>query len=186
MYEYIGGLTPAVPGFKVANITPQPTMKFRHFNSSMTTSAGKYVSNWKIAEDGTVTIEVEVPFNGRANIVLPRFSKAGLKVTGLDASEISDEGKVTASAGHYEFSYTPSEDYRCVYSPQTRLLELENDSEVMELLKKELPAAFGVIKSHNKELGNHTLGELPYLFFMGFTPELVNPINEKIFAMRRW
>ncbi|MBO6128189.1 MAG: family 78 glycoside hydrolase catalytic domain [Pseudobutyrivibrio sp.] len=186
MYEYIGGLTPAVPGFKVANIAPQPSMKFRHFNSSMTTSAGKYVSNWKIAEDGTVTIEVEVPFNGKANVTLPRFSKNGLRVTGCDDAEISDEGKVTVPAGHYEFSYTPSEDYRCVYSPKTRLLELEADEEVMALLQKELPAAFGVIKSHDKEMGNHTLGEIPYLFFMGFTPELVNPINEKIFAMKRW
>ena len=76
----------------------------------------------------------------------------------------------------------PSSDYRCVYGPETRLSELEQDEEVMALLQKELPAAFGIIKGHDKEMGNHTLAEIPYLFFLGFNPEMVNPVVEKIYA----
>ncbi len=186
MYEYIGGLTAAEPGFKVANIKPLPSMKFRYFNCSMTTAAGKYTSNWKIAENGIITIEVSVPFNGKANVTLPRFSKEALTVEGCDASEISEDGLLTVGAGHYKISYMPSEDYRNIYGPHTRLCELAKDEEVMSLLKEKLPAAFGVIMAHDKEMGNHTLGEIPFLFFMGFSPELVNPINEQIFNMKRW
>ena len=186
MYEYIGGITPAMPGFTVANICPQPSMRFRHFNTSMITATGKYVSNWKINQNGLITIEIEIPFNGKANVQLPRFSSEKLSADGCDGSTIAADGRITLLAGHYKISYMPSEDYRYVYNPDTRLSELENDSEVMALLKEQLPAVFGVIASHDKEMSNHTLAELPFLFYLGFSPEVVNPINEKIFAMKRW
>lgn len=186
MYEYIGGIKPAEPGFKVANIAPMPSMRFRYFNSAITTVSGKYVSNWKIAEDGMLTVEVEVPFNGAANVTLPRFSKEQLNCKGCVTADISEEGCITLSAGHYEISYMPSHDYRSIYSPQTRLAELEGDEEVMEILKEKLPVAYGIIVSHDKEMANHTLAELPYLFFLGGTPETVLPVTEKIFALKRW
>ena len=56
----------------------------------------------------------------------------------------------------------------------------------MELLKEKLPASYGIIVSHDKEMANHTLAELPYLFFLGGTPDTVLPVTEKIFAMKRW
>jgi len=62
MYEYIGGIHSTTPGFKTVTIAPQPIMKFRYFNSSITTASGKYVSNWKIGEDGVITLNISVPF----------------------------------------------------------------------------------------------------------------------------
>lgn len=149
MYEYIGGIKPAEPGFKVANIAPVPSMRFRYFNSAITTAAGKYVSNWKIAEDGKLTVELEVPFNGAANVALPRFSRERLNITGGNV-DITDDGKATLPAGHYEISYMPAQDFRNIYSPQTRL------------------------------------AELPYLFYLGGTPETVLPVTEQIIALKRW
>ncbi|WP_442863379.1 alpha-L-rhamnosidase C-terminal domain-containing protein [Butyrivibrio sp.] len=63
-------MTPHVAGFRVADICPQPSMRFRHFNTCMTTAGGRYVSNWKIAEDGMLTLNIEVPFNAKANVNL--------------------------------------------------------------------------------------------------------------------
>ncbi|WP_027204811.1 alpha-L-rhamnosidase [Butyrivibrio fibrisolvens] len=186
MYEYIGGITPHEAGFKVADICPQPSMRFRHFNTCMTTASGRYVSNWKIAEDGTLTLNIEVPFNAKANVTLPRFSKEKLSVSGFDASIINDDGKVTLDAGTYEISYMPCHDYRCIYSENTRLSELAGDKEVLDLLKKDLPQAYGAIEKKDKEMGNLTLGTLPTLFYMGFKPEVVNKVNDKIFALKRW
>ncbi|MCR5468888.1 MAG: glycoside hydrolase family 78 protein [Lachnospiraceae bacterium] len=186
MYEYIGGLRPAKAGFREATIAPQPDMKFRYFNSSITTAAGKYVSDWKIAEDGTFSLHVEVPFNGVAHVTLPRYSALGLCTTGIESSEITADGRVDLPAGSYDISYKPSSDYRCVYGPQTRLLELGNDEEIMTMLENELPSAYGVIKSGDKEMGNVTLGALPFLFFMGFNPEMVKPVAEKIYKTLRW
>jgi alpha-L-rhamnosidase len=173
-------------GFKKAIIAPQPSMRFKFFCASLNTASGLYASDWKIAEDGLFTLKIRVPFNGMADVVLPRFSTDKLKANGFDASAIDKEGKLELGAGCYEISYMPSEDYRKLYSPATRLSELENDTEVMELLKKELPQAYGIITKHDKENGNLTLGELPFIFYMGFTPELVNPVTDKIYNIVRW
>ncbi len=186
MYEYIGGIRPACPGFKKAIIAPEPSIKFRYFNSSINTAAGRYVSNWKIAEDGLLTLNIEIPFNGKAEVILPRFSTNQLKVTGLSNADIDETGKVELGAGNYEISYMPAEDFRKIYSVNTRLQELEADDEVMAILEKELPAAYGIIKSHDKENATLTLGEIPFVFYLGFTPELVNPITEKICNIIRW
>ncbi len=186
MYEYIGGIRPAEPGFKKAMIAPQPSMRFKFFCASLNTASGLYTSDWKIAEDGLFTLNIRVPFNGKAEVVLPRFSTNRLKANGIDISAISVEGKLELGAGCFEISYMPSEDYRKLYSPATRLSELENDTEVMELLKKELPQAYGIITKHDKENGNLTLGEIPFIFYMGFTPEKVNPVTDKIYNIVRW
>lgn len=184
MYEYIAGISAAAPGFREANIAPNPTMKFRYFNTKINTAAGLYACNWKIEQDGKLVLNIEVPFNGKANLTLPRFSANELK--GIDAALVSDDGKATLTAGSYEISYMPSEDYRAVYSPATRLGELASDDEVMELLKEKLPAAYGIIASRDKENMNTTLQELQFLFFMGFSPETVNPVTEKIYKLNRW
>ena len=186
MYEYIAGIKPKTAGFKKAVIAPQPTVKFRSFRAKMTTAAGKYISDWSISQDGIFTLKVEVPFNGKAEVILPRFSQDSLQVSGFDKSQISSEGVVELSAGCYEISYMPSEDFRCIYSPNTRLLELKDDEEIMNLLQKEAPALYGIIRSGDKEMGNNTLATVPYLFFLGVNPEMMEPINEKIYNAKRW
>ena len=87
----------------------------------MITAGGRYVSNWKIAEDGMLALNIEVPFNAKANVTFPRFYKEKLSVSGFDASIINDDGKVTLDVGTYEISYMPCHDYRCIYSENTRL-----------------------------------------------------------------
>ena len=186
MYEYIGGIRPMAPGFKKAVIAPEPSMRFRYFNTEMTTAAGKYVSNWKIAKDGIFTLKLEVPFNAEAEVRLPRFSREGIKVNGFDEAVIKDDGTVVLGAGSYEISYIPSRDYRCVYSPDTRVSELSGDEEILKLLEKELPSVYGMIKCGDKENGNHTLGELPFLFFLGIDPAAAKPVLEKIYSTKRW
>lgn len=186
MYEYIGGIRPAEPGFKEAIIAPNPSMKFRFFNTSMTTAAGRYVSDWKIAKDGTFTLKLEVPFNAKAQVSLPRFSKEGLAVSGLKKSDIKKDGTAYLEAGSYEISYMPSSDYRCVYGPDTRLSELASDKKIMKLLEKELPKVYGMISSGDKENGNLTLGQLPHLFYLGIDPKAAKPVLDKIFSMVVW
>lgn len=186
MYEYIGGIRPDEPGFKEVIIAPNPSMKFRSFNTSMTTAAGRYVSDWKIAKDGTFTLKLEVPFNAKAQVSLPRFSKEQLAVSGLKKSDIKKDGTAYLEAGSYEISYMPSSDYRCVYGPDTRLSELASDKKIMKLLEKELPKVYGMISSGDKENSNLTLGQLPHLFYLGIDPKAAKPVLDKIFSMVVW
>ncbi|ORX78381.1 hypothetical protein BCR32DRAFT_328587 [Anaeromyces robustus] len=186
MYEYIGGIRSSSPGFKTAIIAPEPIMKFRYFNSKIITASGKYESNWNIAEDGILTLNISVPFSGKADVTLPRFSTSKLNATGINVNEIKEDGTVTLLAGDYEISYMPSSDYRKIYGPETRLLDLADDDEVMELLQKELPIAYGIISGRDIELGYETLGSLPYQYFYGFVADEVYPVLEKIYNMSRW
>lgn len=168
-YAYIAGIRSAEPGYRSAVIAPEPCMKFRYFNCTYDSACGRYVSNWKIAEDGTFTLHVEIPFGCKARVTLPRCDRT-----------------VTLAAGSYDFSYMPLKDYRRIYDENTRLCEVAQDAEVMEILKEMLPVAYGIIQSRDKENENLTFGELGNLFFMGFTPELVAAATNKIYGLLRW
>ena len=171
-YAYIAGIRATEPGYRKAIIAPTPDMRFRYFNCSYDSAYGKYVSNWSIAKDGTFSLHVEIPFNCEAQVVLPRYSKG--------------DGVMTLTAGSYDFSYMPSKDYRKRYDANTRLLEVAEDAEVMEILREKLPAAFGMIMGRDKENGNLTFGELGFMFFMGFHPQLVAEATKDIYEMIRW
>lgn len=182
-YAYIAGIRPAEPGYRRAVIAPEPSMKFRFFNCSYNSASGKYVSNWKIAEDGTFSMHVEIPFGCEAVVTLPRCS--GKNVQGIDAA-VGADGSAVLSAGVYDFSYTPTRDFRRIYSPATRLGELAGDAEAMAILKEDLPNAYGMILGQDVENMNLSLGELSHMFFMGFAPEAVERATEKICALIRW
>lgn len=183
-YAYIAGIRAAEPGYRRAVIAPEPSMKFRYFNCSYDSVSGRYVSNWKIAEDGTFTMHVEIPFGCEADVRLPRCD--GKAVAGAEGLAVGEDGCVTLAAGAYEFSYTPTEDFRRIYTASTRLGELAGDEEAMEILKEDLPQAYGIIESQDKENMNLSLGELGFMFFMGFNPEMVEKAAKKLYALVRW
>lgn len=196
-YEYIAGIRTLEPGFKHVIIAPLPSMKFRYFNCSYNSVYGKYVSNWKIAENGHFTLYVEIPFNCKADVVLPRYAASEAKVFAAEKTgealkdvsgilSITEDGKVTLDSGVYEFCYIPSKDYRMIYDNTTRLGEVCQDTEVMAILQKDLPQAYGIIMTQDKENLNLTFGELGYMFFMGFTPEMVERATEPIFKLIRY
>lgn len=183
-YAYIAGIRASEPGFRKAVIAPMPSMRFRYFNCVYNSVCGKYVSNWKIAEDGNFSLYVEIPFHCEAEVTLPRYNKSGMK--GAEGLEISDDGKVNLGSGRYEFTYQPIKDFRLIYDENTRLDEVAWDEEVCAILKKQLPAAYKILISNDKENRNLTFGELKHMFFMGFEPEQVAAAEEKIFAIKRW
>lgn len=197
-YAYVAGIRAAAPGFRKAIIAPEPRMKFRYFNCTYDSACGKYVSNWKIAEDGTFTMYVEIPFNCEAEVVLPRYNGEPISISTdagnlldnyeylLHESEISTDGRMYLDAGKYKFLYKPINDFRNVYGPETRLAEVADDPEVMAILKEELPVAYGIIMSGDKENMNLCFGALGHMFFMGFVPEVVEKVSKKIYSLKRW
>lgn len=192
MYKYIGGLRPLEPGFSRALIEPKPDMRFRYFHCSYDSASGNYVSNWEIGEDGTFRLHVEIPFACEARVVLPRCrsEKAPFAKDLEEAAEglISweEHGVAVLAAGSYEFAYMPTKDYRKIYGPGTRLSEVAKDPEVMEILKEELPAAYEIIETQDKEKLELYFGELPELFYFGFTPETVDAATKRIYHLIRY
>lgn len=201
LYTYAGGLRAGEPGWRSAVIAPVPDMRFGRFFCSYDSVCGKYVSDWEIKEDGVFVLRVEIPFGCTAKVILPRCDGSNVAVcersrAGGETEEtaawkrveyrIGADGGVTLAAGAYEFSYLPLRDFRRIYDETTRLLELAGDREAMEILREELPAAYGMVTGGDKENGNLALGELGGMFFLGFTPEAVARATERICALTRW
>ena len=84
--ECVAGIQPAEPGFKRATIQPMPVGDLEWVKAERKTPYGRLASAWK-KEGGTLKLDVEVPPNTTATIVLP-------------AGNISEDGKpILESAG---------------------------------------------------------------------------------------
>lgn len=70
LFEKVAGLTPLEPGFAKSRIAPMPDGKLEHAAAWHLTPYGKLASGWWL-KDGVMTLEVSVPCNTTALVVLP-------------------------------------------------------------------------------------------------------------------
>jgi alpha-L-rhamnosidase len=70
MYGEMAGIRPIEAGFRKALIQPHPDKRLSRLSCEINTASGLYRSNWKYNEDGSVSYEIEVPFNAEADFVL--------------------------------------------------------------------------------------------------------------------
>ena len=167
VYRRIAGINETEAGFRSVRFAPQLNPKLSYVNYTYDSVSGKYVSNWRINPDGTVTVHFEVPFGCTAFALLP----------GTDGEEIA------LKAGVFEKTYQPKRDYRKLYTMDTRLEELRDDERAMEILKTELPLAYSMVMGGDPESLSMSLNELQFMFFMGFNPQMVSAAAEKLFPL---
>ena len=168
-YSHIAGILPLEAGYSRVLIEPKPNVKFHYFNCSYDSACGKYVVNWKIEENGMFNLHCEIPFGCEAEVVLPQRK----------------ERKILLS-GSYDFTYMPDKDYRNIYNSQTKLFEVAEDREVMEILKESMPSVYRIIQENDIENGMLTFEELEDKFFLGLKPEILNEVTQKIYGLKRW
>ena len=72
LYRYVAGINPveSAPGFKRTRIQPRVNDMLSHAHGEIRTQYGLLRSGWKL-EGKRLTIEVEIPFNTQAEIILP-------------------------------------------------------------------------------------------------------------------
>ena len=169
VYRFIAGIQPNSAGFKNAYIAPSVNPRLRFIDFSYDSVSGKYSSYWKINDDGTITVRVEVPFGCTAVYRLP----------GSGGEEVNLE------AGVFEKTYKPDKDYRLQYSMDTRLEEFSEDKRAMEIIKNDLPIAYKLIESKDVESLGLTLNELKTMFFMGFNPQMVMAAADKLLSLQK-
>ncbi len=168
VYKNIAGIRAKEPGFKEVIFEPQLNNKLREVSLEYDSISGKYASSWKINDDGTVTLRFEVPFGCGAEAYLP-----GTKGE-----------KIELEPGVFEKTYKPAEDYLSKYNMNTRLEEVVDDKEAMEILKEDLPTAFGLAMSGDIENLSLSFNEMMYMFFMGFNPELIQKGTKRLFKLK--
>lgn len=170
LYAYAAGLRPMEEGYRKAVIAPMPDRRLGYLNCSYTSASGTYVVNWKLLEDGQISVHLEIPFHCQAEVRLPRYA----------------QGVLTLDSGSYDFTYQPTEDYRCSYGMSSLLEDFCSDENAQKLLREELPVAFGLMMSGEKEHLTHSLEKLSHMTFMGFHPELVQATAEKLARIKRY
>jgi len=73
MYRNMCGINPmeSAPGFKEILFKPEPNSRLGFAKAEVNTAMGLVRCGWKYNDDGSVTIEAEVPFNAKAILLMP-------------------------------------------------------------------------------------------------------------------
>ncbi|TZF82812.1 Bacterial alpha-L-rhamnosidase [Pedobacter sp. BS3] len=116
MYKVITGINAAEPGYKTIRIAPQLGGNFTTAAAGLETMYGKVASAWK-TEGSKITLDITVPANTTAKIVLPGAASAAVTESSVAISKVKSVKDViksgndlalTAGSGTYHFEYTLS------------------------------------------------------------------------------
>lgn len=164
VYAYAAGIRPGTPGFASAIIAPNPDIRVPEVKCSYNSVNGEYQVHWKINQDGTLTIEVKVPFNCAAKLELPE----------------SDEEQKVLQAGEYKYSYQPMRDFRKPYSGETTLERLSGDERAMAVLFELTPALGGMAAGHDPEMSVNTLDDFKTMTFLPIDQDKLRQAIDRI------
>jgi len=81
LYSTIGGIAPIEPGFKHFEIAPKPGGGLTWANTSYRSIHGMIRSEWKL-DGNTFTLEIEVPVNTTATVMLPETHRDEMRLNG--------------------------------------------------------------------------------------------------------
>jgi alpha-L-rhamnosidase len=111
MYRTVAGLKETSPGYKQISIAPQPGGKLTNATAELETPYGLARSSWKI-DNGTIKIDLIVPSNTTADVVLPKAASASVTEQNADigksklkSEKSGDDLKVSLGSGTYHFEY---------------------------------------------------------------------------------
>ena len=137
IYSRIMGLQNAAPGWKRALIAPKLDGRLRRAAIAYDSPAGKWEVNWRIEEDGDVTLEVSVPEGATARVALP------------DHPEGREED---VSSGAHSWRWHPARDYRHPYSIHSRMMDLLDNPDAAAIIREHVPPLYSACQGVDNEL----------------------------------
>lgn len=113
MYRDMCGLNPAsdengVTGFRSARIAPKPDKSLQWARARYRSAAGLYESSWHLDEAGYLTLDITIPFNASAQVVLPNARQGPISLKDhllSDGKRVGENVELTLGAGQYRFEY---------------------------------------------------------------------------------
>ena len=113
MYRDMCGLNPSsgdddVTGFRHARIAPKPDKSLQWARARYRSAAGFYESGWRFDEAGQLTLEIAIPFNAAATVVLPgaQLDEVSINDQRLrEGEQIGNSVELVLGAGHYTMAY---------------------------------------------------------------------------------
>ena len=128
-YKFVLGIRNSNQGFKEFDLAPEFDYRLNSVAGHYQSSYGKIAVSYRIETDEkhTITLTVDVPFGSTAHVTLPRSK--GVLVSINDSS--SHGGQFDLTAGHYEISYIPTQDYIERYAASTPVSTIMADEELV-------------------------------------------------------
>ena len=128
-YKFVLGIRNSNQGFKEFDLAPEFDYRLNSVAGHYQSSYGKIAVSYRIETDEkhTITLTVDVPFGSTAHVTLPRSK--GVLVSINDSS--SHGGQFDLTAGHYEISYIPTQDYVERYAASTPVSTIMADEELV-------------------------------------------------------
>lgn len=129
IYRYAAGIQPmeSAPGFRRFKLRPQPHYLLKSVNGEFMSPAGLIISRWNINDDGSVSFYFKIPFNTKAELILP------------DAEGTDLQGVHELECGEYTFSYKPKKPYKRIFDINTSMRELYENEEAVNIVQSYLP-----------------------------------------------
>lgn len=169
LYRDVAGLKALEPGFKKVLITPLMNGKLGHMKMTYDSVYGKYEIMWKIRRDGSVHVEIQVPFNCTAVIGLPFY-----------------DGKVEeVTAGVHVYDYQPTEDLRHRYTRKTLFKDMMKDEKAMAIIERVSPMLMHFLSTGNEDYFFESLDTIKRLTFMGFRPEEIEELSKELTGLMK-
>ena len=145
MFRDMLGINPVedAPGFKRFTVAPKPNYQIGSAAAKLDSASGLIESEWTI-EEGRLRFGFTVPFDTRAEIVLPdadaKVIEAQCQGQNVVPGSVRQQGAdviFTANPGRYGFTYAPTTPYRKVYSLDSSWEDLKANPKAMEIIKRE-------------------------------------------------
>ncbi|WP_396600643.1 alpha-L-rhamnosidase [Algibacter sp. R77976] len=115
-YESLGGIksSESDPGYKVFTVNPEYSSKITSTSVSVPTPYGVVTNDWTI-NNGVILMQLEVPFNTNAKIILTAEELESLKINNKNLEEFQNEysavkegSNVILGSGEYLIQYSKS------------------------------------------------------------------------------
>lgn len=165
LYRNVAGIKAREPGFLKAEIAPLINQKLGFMKASYESVYGTYRSEWRIQENGSVHVRLEIPFGCSALVGLPFWP---------------DKPIGELDAGVYEFNYQPTEDLRCRYTKKTLFKEMMQDEKAREIIDRISPLLQHFLGTGDEEFLNESLETLKGMSFLGFSEAEIERLSEEL------
>ncbi len=113
-YESLGGVKSSIdnPGFKVFTVNPEYPREVTHTNVTIPTPYGDITNKWN-TKDNVLSMNLEVPFNTKAKVMVTTSEFESLQINGLSVEDFKKqntieitEGAVIIGSGNYKIEYS--------------------------------------------------------------------------------
>lgn len=151
LHRTVAGLAPAEPGYRRIEVHPILGGPLNHASARHLTPYGMASTSWAL-EGETLTIEIEVPPNTRAHVILPGKEDAPMEVG--------------CGKHSWKYPFTPKKQPRKPVSLDSTVGELIDDPEAFSITLQ-------ILRSHGTELADHLLSreDIKLRDAIGFMPQ---------------